>query len=116
MEDVIKSPRGTAHWRIGRNLKYRIAGKTGTAQVVSIPQGEEYDAERLKEFQRDHSLFVAFAPIEDPQIAISVIVENSSGAANVAKTIMDHYLLPRLNPSLTHGLSVDEALKAKVTN
>ncbi|AMO55142.1 penicillin-binding protein 2 [Endozoicomonas montiporae] len=116
MEDVIKSPRGTAHWRIGRNLKYRIAGKTGTAQVVSIPQGEEYDAERLKEFERDHSLFVAFAPVEDPQIAISVIVENSGGAANVAKTVMDHYLLPRLNPSLTHGLSVDEALKAKVTN
>ena len=116
MEDVIKNPRGTAHWRIGRDLKYRMAGKTGTAQVVSIPQGEEYDAEQLKEFERDHSLFVAFAPIEDPQIAISVIVENSSGAANVAKRIMDHYLLPRLNPSLTHGLSVDEALKAKVTN
>ncbi|UYM17525.1 penicillin-binding protein 2 [Endozoicomonas euniceicola] len=116
MEDVIKNPRGTAHWRIGRNLKYRIAGKTGTAQVVSIPQGEEYDAERLKEFERDHSLFVAFAPVEDPQIAISVIVENDKGATNVAKTIMDHYLLPRLNPSLTHGLSVDEALKAKVTN
>ena len=116
MEDVIKNPRGTAHWRIGRNLKYRIAGKTGTAQVVSIPQGEEYDAERLKEFERDHSLFVAFAPVEDPQIAISVIVENDKGATNVAKTIMDHYLLPRLNPSLTHGLSVDEALKAKVAN
>ncbi|MCW7554420.1 penicillin-binding protein 2 [Endozoicomonas gorgoniicola] len=116
MEDVIKNPRGTAHWRIGRDLKYRIAGKTGTAQVVSIPQGEEYDAEQLKEFERDHSLFVAFAPIEDPQIAISVIVENDKGAANVAKTIMDHYLLPRLNPSLTNGLSVDEALKAKVRN
>ena len=116
MEDVIKKPRGTAHWRIGRNLKYRIAGKTGTAQVVSIPQGEEYDAERLKEFERDHSLFVAFAPVEDPQIAISVIVENDKGATNVAKTIMDHYLLPRLNRSLTHGLSVDEALKAKVAN
>ena len=116
MEDVIKSPRGTAHYRIGRNLKYRIAGKTGTAQVVSIPQGEEYDAERLKEFQRDHSLFIAFAPVEDPQIAISVIVENNSGAANVAKEVMDYYLLPRMNPSLTHGLSVDEMHKSKVTN
>ena len=116
MEDVVKNSRGTAYWRIGRNLKYRIAAKTGTAQVVSIPQGEEYDAERLKEFERDHSLFVAFAPVEDPQIAVSVIVENSNGAANVAKTMMDHYLLPRLNPSLTHGLSVEEALKAKVAN
>ena len=110
MEDVIKSPRGTAHWRIGRDLKYRMAGKTGTAQVVSIPQGEEYDAEQLKEFERDHSLFVGFAPIEDPQISVAVIVENNSGASNVAKEVMDHYLLPRLNPSLIQGLSVDEAL------
>lgn len=96
MEDVVHSPGGTAHWRIGRGLKYRMAGKTGTAQVVSIPQGEEYDAEKLKEFERDHSLFVAFAPVEDPLIAVAVILENSNGAANVARKVMDSYLLPRL--------------------
>ncbi|KEI70488.1 penicillin-binding protein 2 [Endozoicomonas elysicola] len=96
MEDVIHSPRGTANWRIGRGLKYRMAGKTGTAQVVSIAQGEEYDAEKLKEFERDHSLFVAFAPVEDPQIAVAVILENSNGASNVARKVMDSYLLPRL--------------------
>ncbi len=97
MEDVIHSPRGTANWRIGRGLKYRMAGKTGTAQVVSIAQGEEYDAEKLKEFERDHSLFIAFAPVEDPQIAVAVILENSNGASNVARKVMDSYLLPRLN-------------------
>ncbi len=96
MEDVVSSPRGTANWRIGRGLKYRMAGKTGTAQVVSIAQGEEYDAEKLKEFERDHSLFIAFAPVEDPQIAIAVILENSKGASNVARKVMDTYLLPRL--------------------
>ena len=103
MENVISHKRGTAHWRIGRNLRYRIAGKTGTAQVVSIAQGEDYDAEKLKEFQRDHSLFVAFAPIEDPQIALSVIVENSKGAANVAREIMDFYLLPKLKAKAEKG-------------
>lgn len=97
MEGVIHSPSGTANWRIGRGLKYRMAGKTGTAQVVSIGQDEEYDAEKLKEFERDHSLFIAFAPVDDPQIAIAVILENSHGAANVARTVTDSYLLPRLS-------------------
>ncbi|WP_252178396.1 penicillin-binding protein 2 [Endozoicomonas sp. 4G] len=96
MEKVVSFNRGTAYWRIGRGLKYRMAGKTGTAQVVSIPQGEEYDAEKLKEFQRDHSLFVAFAPVEDPQIALAVVLENNNGASNIAREVMDAYLLPKL--------------------
>ncbi len=103
MENVVSHKRGTAYWRIGRNLPYRIAGKTGTAQVVSIAQGEDYDAEKLKEFQRDHSLFVAFAPIDDPQISLSIIVENSKGAANVAREIMDYYLLPKLEAKAEKG-------------
>ncbi len=96
MEKVVSSPKGTAYWRIGRGLKYTMAAKTGTAQVVSIAQGEEYDAEKLKEFERDHSLFIAFAPADDPQIAISIVLENSSGAANVARKVIDSYLLPKL--------------------
>ncbi|WP_330926471.1 penicillin-binding protein 2 [Candidatus Sororendozoicomonas aggregata] len=96
MEHVVSSPRGTAHWSIGRNIKYTMAAKTGTAQVVSIPQGEKYDAEKLKMYHRDHSLFIAFAPVDDPQIAISVVLENSKGAANVARKIADAYLLPKL--------------------
>lgn len=96
MENVVSSPKGTAYWRIGRGLKYTMAGKTGTAQVVSIPQGAEYDAEKLKEFERDHSLFIAFAPVNHPKIAIAVVIENSEGAPNVARKVTDAYLLPKL--------------------
>jgi penicillin-binding protein 2 len=95
MEDVVHSPRGTAQ-SINRGLTYRMAGKTGTAQVVGIAQGEEYDSEALKERQRDHALFVAFAPVDDPKIAIAVIVENgekSSSAAKVARKVVDVYML-----------------------
>jgi penicillin-binding protein 2 len=94
MEAVVHSPRGTAQ-TIRYGLKYRMAGKTGTAQVVGIAQGEEYDSEALAERQRDHALFVAFAPIEDPQIAVAVIVDNgekSSTSAKVARKVIDYYL------------------------
>ena len=73
-----------------------MAGKSGTAQVVSIAQDEEYDEEELEERQRDHALFIAFAPLENPRIAVAVIVENgssgSSVAAPIARAIMDQYL------------------------
>jgi len=96
MTDVVASPRGTAYWRIGRHLKYSMAGKTGTAQVVGIAQGEKYDAAQLEEFQRDHGLFIGFAPVENPQIAVAVVVENDSSlASTIAKKVMDAYLLPR---------------------
>ncbi|MFW1676610.1 penicillin-binding protein 2 [Pontibacter sp. JAM-7] len=96
MHDVVQGPTGTAR-RVGADAPYQFAGKTGTAQVVGIKQDEEYDAEKLAEIHRDHALFVAFAPLEKPQIAISVIVENGGGgsttAAPIARQIMDAYLL-----------------------
>ena len=96
MEMVVHSPRGTAR-RIGIDSEYRIAGKTGTAQVVGIRQGEEYDAEALEERQRDHALFVGFAPVNEPKIAVAVIVENgehgSSVAAPIARKLFDGYLV-----------------------
>jgi penicillin-binding protein 2 len=95
MANVIESERGTAK-RI-RSDRYRIAGKTGTAQVFSIAQDEEYDEENVPEKLRDHALFGAYAPVEDPQIAIAVIVENGGPggavAAPIARKIMDAYLL-----------------------
>jgi penicillin-binding protein 2 len=95
MANVLETPRGTAK-RI-RSDKYRIAGKTGTAQVFSVKQDEEYDEEKIAEKMRDHALFIAYAPIEDPQIAIAVIVEHGghggSVAAPIAREIMDAYLL-----------------------
>jgi len=96
MENVVHDVRGTAH-RIDKGLSYRIAGKTGTAQVFSIAQDEEYDEDAIKKKLRDHALFMAFAPVEDPRIALAVIVENgghgSSVAAPIARRLMDAYLL-----------------------
>ncbi|MDB4512208.1 penicillin-binding protein 2 [Arenicella sp.] len=96
MRQVIEGARGTAR-AIGRGAKYSIAGKSGTAQVVNIAQGARYDEDLLTEFQRKHALFVAFAPIEEPQIAVSIVIENGGGgsanAAPVARKVMDYYLL-----------------------
>ncbi len=91
---------GTAWAYIGRDIAYRMAGKSGTAQVVEIRQGEEYNEEELDEFNRKHAWFIAFAPADNPLIALSVLVENGGGgssvAAPVARQVMDAYLLPQL--------------------
>ncbi len=93
MEEVVHGERGTA--RAIAPQSYRIAGKTGTAQVFAIAQEEEYEAESVEERLRDHALFVAFAPVDAPRIAISVIVENggsgSSTAAPVARAVLDRF-------------------------
>ncbi|MBE2295134.1 MAG: penicillin-binding protein 2 [Phycisphaerales bacterium] len=87
---------GTAH-SIGNGAKYRIAGKTGTAQVFTVGQNERYNAKRLARHLLDHALFVAFAPADDPRIAVAVIAENGGGgsktAAPMARKVMDAYLL-----------------------
>jgi penicillin-binding protein 2 len=96
MEQVMHGPRGTAR-KVGDTALYRIAGKSGTAQVVAIKQGEKYDRSKVAERHRDHALFVAFAPAENPQIAVSVMVENgesgSGVAAPVVKQVIDAWLL-----------------------
>ena len=102
MEHVVQGPRGTA--RQLKNEHYRIAGKTGTAQVFTVAQDAEYDEETVTKKMRDHALFIAYAPVEDPKIAIAVIVENGghggSTAAPVAKKVMDAWLLgtPDIKP------------------
>jgi len=96
MEEVMHGRRGTARVA-GKDSEYRMAGKSGTAQVVGIAQGEKYDSDALKERHRDHALFVSFAPLDDPQIAVAVIVENAEGGSSqagpVARKVMDAYLL-----------------------
>ncbi|MCP4406234.1 MAG: penicillin-binding protein 2 [Gammaproteobacteria bacterium] len=100
MVDVAHKTNGTAY-RIGRDAKYKIAGKTGTAQVFGLKQNERYNAKKLAKELHDHALFIAFAPAEEPRIAVAVVVENggsgSKTAAPVAREVMDYYLCGELN-------------------
>ncbi|MBK6350474.1 MAG: penicillin-binding protein 2 [Proteobacteria bacterium] len=94
----VVSPGGTAV-RVQAGAPYKIAGKTGTAQVFSIGQNEKYNESQVSERLRDHALFIAFAPVDDPKIAIAVLVENGrhggSTAGPIARAVFDAYLLPR---------------------
>ena len=96
MVEVVHGARGTARG-IGAGASYRIAGKTGTAQVFTVKQDEEYDEDSVSKRLRDHALFVAFAPVENPRIAVAAVVENagsgSSVAAPIVRRIIDGYLL-----------------------
>ena len=87
---------GTGRGSFG-NARYSAGGKTGTAQAISIGQKERYNAARLAERQRDHALYVAFAPADNPKIAVGVIVENAGfgagSAAPIARRIIDYWLL-----------------------
>jgi penicillin-binding protein 2 len=95
MQDVVHSSRGTAR-SINKGLNYKIAGKTGTAQAISINAEDKYDNTKIAERQWDHALFIAFAPADDPKIAIGLIVENGehggSAAAPIARTVIDAYM------------------------
>jgi len=94
MHNTVKKATGTAH-KAFKNVLYDPAGKTGTAQVVSIAQGERYDADSLKERHRDNAIYTGFAPYNDPQIVVSIVVENTGGgssvAAPIARQLMDYY-------------------------
>jgi len=94
----VVSPGGTAV-RVQAGAPYQVAGKTGTAQVFSIGQNEKYNESKVSERLRDHALFIAFAPVDDPKIAIAVVVENGrhggSTAGPIARAVFDAYLLPR---------------------
>ena len=98
MEDVLHGERGTARGA-ARGLNYRIAGKTGTVQVVGIAQEEEYDANEVDERLRDHALFVGFAPADSPSIVLALVIENGGSggttAAPVARQIFDYWVLER---------------------
>jgi penicillin-binding protein 2 len=110
MVDVTK-PGGTAA-SVGAGASYNIAAKTGTAQVVGIKQGAKYNAGSIDERHRDHALFIAYAPAEDPKIAVAVIVENGghggSAAGPIARKVMDYYLLGK-----EPGATTDASKKAE---
>jgi penicillin-binding protein 2 len=100
MENVTEDG-GTAAF-VGNNSKYKIAAKTGTAQLFGLKKGEVYNENLIDERLRDHALFIAYAPADQPKIAIAVIVENGghggSVAGPIAKKIFDYYLTSELKP------------------
>jgi len=110
LTDVVHGEGGTARG-IGWNAPYKIAGKTGTAQVKTVKQGESYVEGRIAEHHRDHALFIALAPVDDPKIAVAVIVENGghggSAAAPIARKVMDQYLLGTTAGSAALGVNVN---------
>lgn len=95
MQQVVESSRGTAKKIF--TTAYNIAGKTGTAQVFTVRQNEEYNEDKISKKMKDHALFVAFAPVEEPRIAVAVLVENGGHggavAAPIARRVMDRHLL-----------------------
>lgn len=98
MEKVVHSQRGTAHRYVGGDLPYRMAGKSGTAQVSGLVQGEAApDREDVARHDRDHALFIAFAPSAQPRIAVAVVVEHGGGGSStagpIARAVIDAYLL-----------------------
>jgi penicillin-binding protein 2 len=91
-----------------------MAGKTGTAQVIGMKQGEKYVANKISEYNRDHAWFISFAPVEKPRIALAVLVENGghggSTAAPIARKVLDYYLLGKVPKPLA---VVDEKEEAE---
>jgi penicillin-binding protein 2 len=103
---AVTQPGGTAVYA-SQGAPYHIAGKTGTAQVVAMKQGEKYDAKNVDERLRDHAWFIAYAPAEEPRIALAVLVENGGHgggtAAPIARKVMDYYLLGKVPKPLTEA-------------
>jgi penicillin-binding protein 2 len=107
LESVVHRWYGTAHSSIGQHLNYRMAGKTGTAQVFGLGEEENYDEAQLPERLRDHALFIAYAPAQDPEVSIAVVIENggsgSKVAAPIARKVLDYYFqLGQLAPIPPH--------------
>ncbi|GAL14907.1 penicillin-binding protein 2 [Vibrio astriarenae] len=88
--------RGTAR-RAFANMDYKTAGKSGTAQVFGLAEEEEYDADEVAEHLRDHALYTGFAPLDDPEIIVTVVLENAGGGSSnggpVVREIFDKVLM-----------------------
>jgi penicillin-binding protein 2 len=112
MVGVTNDPAGTAR-KLQIGAQYKLAGKSGTAQVFTIGQNEKYKESEVSERLRDHGLFIAFAPVENPKLAVAVLVENGrsgSGVAGpIARKVLDAYLLP---PEAASGSTTTEPTPA----
>ena len=96
---AVTQPGGTAVYA-NMGAPYQIAGKTGTAQVIAMKQGEKYDAKKVDERLRDHAWFIAYAPADKPRIAMAVLAENGGHGggtpAQIARKVLDYYLLGKV--------------------
>ena len=108
---AVTQPGGTAVYA-SLGAPYHIAGKTGTAQVVAMKQGEKYDVKNVDERLRDHAWFIAYAPAENPRIALAVLAENGGHgggvAAPIARKVLDYYLLGKVPKPLLTDVEVKE--------
>src|SRR5438477_5672804 len=106
---------GTAA-RAFSGVTYTVGGKTGTAQVIAMKQGEKYEEAKVAERHRDHSLFIAFAPLDNPRIALAVIVENGGfgarAAAPLARTVLDYFMLGKVPAGMEQPTPEDDAAAA----
>ena len=112
MAGVIKEGTGA---RAFAGATYAVGGKTGTAQVIAMKQNEKYDEKKVDERLRDHSLFIAFAPLDSPKIALAVVVENGGfgarTAAPIARAVLDYFLLGKLPAGLRRAAEDEAAEK-----
>jgi penicillin-binding protein 2 len=101
-------PENLAFVKVG----YTVGGKTGTAQVIAIKQNEKYEEAKVAERHRDHSLFIAFAPVESPRIALAIVVENGGfgarAAAPLARTVLDYFMLGKTPAGMDQPTPEDE--------
>jgi penicillin-binding protein 2 len=113
LADVVQLPSGTGG--AARSKLVAVAGKTGTAQVVEM-KGAYLKSEQLSYFNRDHAWFVSYAPVENPQIAVAVLVEHGghggSAAAPMAKKVIEKFIEQQNRPSGQQQVSVDGAVRA----
>ncbi len=113
MQEVVASPQGTAYvaYHSAHNHNYTIAAKTGTAQIIAKRGNpdEEDKQENVPERLRDHHLFIAFAPVDKPQIAVAIITENSNNAVEAARAIFDYYLGNQQNVNRQPQVQVEKA-------
>ncbi len=111
MAGVIKEGTGG---RAFAGATYTAGGKTGTAQVIAMKQNEKYEEAKVAERHRDHSLFIAFAPLDSPRIAIAIVIENGGfgarAAAPVARTVLDYFMLGKVPPGMDQPTPEDEAI------
>ena len=109
MRRVVHGEKGTAR-AIADGLEYEMAGKSGTAQVYGLAEGETYDEEEVAENLRTHALFVGFAPLEDPEIAVAVVVEHGGGGSTVAAPVLRQVLDAWIRPAQNDGTLPDSGV------